>query len=122
MDPLNTDIQNSDREERKYRRYPLECPVLMKFQSLGATAEVTAVSENVSIGGLMVRSPSMIPRCTQVKFTIQIHREHAFRPIYLSGEGEIVRVEKGSVLDDMFGVAVECKNPITQLEGYLPQG
>jgi hypothetical protein len=48
---------------------------------------------------------------------MSIQREQAAHPIYLEGEGEIVRVENSGAT---FAIAIECKNPITLLEEHLP--
>src|SRR5208283_2524128 len=113
---LNQATQVPDWEGRKHRRFNLECPVRMKFQSGGSAVEVETTSENVSIGGLLVRSPSAIPQHTPVTFIISIQPEQAVHPVYLVGEGEIVRVE--SEADATFAIAVQCETPIHQLEEF----
>ena len=89
----------------------------LKYEPGGSSVEVETLSKNVSIGGLLVRSDSIIPEHTPVTFVISIQGGLAVQPIYLAGEGEIVRVEGCGAT---FGLAVECKTVITQLEHYLP--
>ena len=108
-----------DRHERKHRRFHLECPVRVKFQAANSATEVETISQNVSIGGLLVKSAAMIPEHTPVTFVIIVQGEQAVHPIYLAGEGKIVRVENGQD-DAMFAIAVECRAPIIQLEEHLP--
>ena len=59
----------------------------------------------------------MIPEHTTVTFIISAQGEVAIQPIYLAGEGEIVRVDR-SQDDATFTIAVECRAPIIQLEEY----
>ena len=106
-----------DRRERKFFRFVLECPVFMKYQADNSTIEVQAIIRNVCIGGFLAKSAAMIPEHTKVTFIITLKGDVAARPIYLTGEGEIVRVEKSQV-DAAFAIAVECRDPITQLEAY----
>lgn len=110
-----------DRRERKNRRFRLVCPVRLKFQSGGFASEVEAVSENVSICGLLVRGSSMIPQHTLVTFIISVQGEQAIHPIHLSGQGQIVRVESNG-LGAGFAIAISCEMPITQLDERLPGG
>jgi len=106
-----------DRRERKFFRFFLECPVFMKYQADNSTLEVQAIIRNICIGGFLAKSAAMIPEHTTVTFIISLKGEVAGRPIYLTGEGEIVRVEK-SPNDATCAIAVECRDPITQLEAY----
>jgi PilZ domain len=108
----------SDQQERKYRRYRLGYPVRLRCQAGGSTAEIDGISTNVSIGGLLVKSASMIPAHTPVTFVIIIPGEQGVQSIYLAGEGRVVRVDSSSAAT--FGLAVECRRGITQLEDYLP--
>ena len=106
-----------ERQERKYRRFKMGYPVRVTFQAGGPVVEVESISKNVSIGGLLLESTSMIPEHTPVTFIIRIEGERSGRPIYLAGEGQTVRVES---VGEAFAIAVECETVITQLEDYLP--
>ena len=108
-------------QERKYRRFDLKYPVRVKFQSGNGTAELDAVSRNVSLGGLLLDTPSQIPPQTPVTFVLTLRGGRSVRPVELAGEGKVVRVQPGA-LGMGFGVAIECKRPITQIERYLPAG
>ena len=119
MDPLESALRLSDWKGRKYRRFNLEFPVLIKIQSGSHVTEVEAVSKNVSVGGLLVRSTLMIPQNTSVSFILSVHGEQAVRPIHLMGEGDIVRAESEEP-DATFALAVKCKAPVAQLGVYLP--
>ena len=108
-----------NRQERKYRRFRVECPVRVKFRAGSFATEVEALSQNVSIGGMLVKSASMIPEDTPVTFILSVQGDDTVHSIYLTGRGKVVRVEI-SQEDAMFAVAVECKAPIRQLEDYFP--
>jgi len=105
------------RPERRFYRFVLECPVSLKYHAEPSAIEVQGIIQNVSIGGFLLKSAAMIPQHTTVTFIISLKGKVATRPIYLTGEGEIVRVEKRQD-DATFAIAVECSQPITQLEAY----
>jgi len=107
-----------NQQEREHRRFRLEFPVCVKFQAANCATEVEAISQNMSIGGLLVKSPSLIPEHTRVTFIISLQGELAGHPIYLAGEGEIVRVESSGAA---FAVAIKCEVPLTQLEHRLAE-
>jgi hypothetical protein len=119
MDRLESTLRLWDWKGRKYRRFSLEFPVRIKVQSSAHGSEIDAISKNVSVGGLLVRTTFQIPEHTPVTFVLTVHGEEAVRPIHLVGEGEIVRVESVSP-DTTFMIAVKCKAPVMQLEEYLP--
>lgn len=104
---------------RSYRRFALAFPVRLKYQTESMTAEIETVSQNLSIGGLLVRSASPVPEHTNVSFVLSVHGRHAIRPIHLQGEGQIVRIETGEG-EGTFVMAVKCNAPVTQLEEFLP--
>ena len=105
--------------ERKYRRFDLRYPVHVKFEIGSTVSELDAVSRNVSLGGMLLESPSAIPQRSPVSFVMTLQAERMLHPIELKGEGEVVRVESGRG-GCGFAVAVECRQPITQIERYLP--
>jgi hypothetical protein len=108
-----------DRRGRTYRRFKLEFPVRLKFETDSRRSEIEAVSKNLSVGGLLVRSALPVPQDTPVTFVLTVHGSQSLRPIHLAGEGQIVRVEGGEA-DGTFAIAVKCNVPVTQLEEYLP--
>lgn len=101
--------------ERKHRRFNLEYPVRIRFHSADSPAQVEAMTRNVSIGGLLLRTAAMIPQHTAVNFVITIQGDQLIRPVRIAGEGEVVRVEPEEV-DGRFGIAVRCKKPLTEIE------
>jgi len=93
--------------------------VQLTFYSGGVRSDIDAVSRNVSVWGLLLETSSVVPRGSEVSFIMTIPSYKATPPIELAGAGNVVRVEEPS--DAGIRVAVECKNPITQLENYFPK-
>jgi len=106
-------------QERKFRRFTLSCPVRLKFVSGAGVAEEDAVCRNVSIGGMLLNSASLIPCGSPIEFTIILQKRAIARPIKLLGAGRVVRVEPCAVTCG-FRIAVACAQPIAQMmEGVL---
>ena len=103
---------------RNYRRFDLEFPVRLKFEVGSGTGEIEAVSKNLSIGGLLIRSASPVPQQAPVIFTVSVHGTGSLRPVHLRGEGRVTRIESGEI-EGTFAIAVSCNSPLTQLEEYL---
>jgi hypothetical protein len=117
--PEPTGVARSpSRQERRYRRFKLRYPVHLLFRSGEQISEVDAVSRDVSVGGLLLESPVLIPQRSIVNFIVSL-RARGLRPVELVGEGKVVRVECSRPQAE-FTVALECKKPITQIEPYLP--
>jgi len=113
------DSSESNRKERRYRRFRLQFPVCLTFPSNGAVSRVLAVSKNVSIGGMLLRSEDRIPPHTAVSLTMDVRSPGAGRSVRLLSEGEVVRVESlGSGAG--FAIAIECNQPIREMQEYLP--
>jgi hypothetical protein len=96
-------------QKRKYRRYELQFPVRVNLRARGSAGEVETISKNVSIGGLLLTTPSLIPCHTPVRFVMTIQGGPMVRPIQVKGEGEVVRVES-TASETGFAIAVECIN------------
>lgn len=104
---------------RTYRRFKLEFPVRLKFQSHSGISEIDTVSRDLSMGGLLVRSAEAVPQCTPVSFVLSVHGVESLRPVYLTGEGEVVRVEFRND-ENGYALAIRCSAPVTELKDYLP--
>jgi len=104
--------------KRKHRRFPLQYPVLMKAHFAGSAIELEGISRNVSVGGLLMETSSLIPQHTVVSFVITIRGKHVVRPMQFTGEGKVVRVDTESD-KAAFAIAVQCQRPIIQLDEYL---
>ena len=108
-----------NQQERKHRRFHLEFPVCVKFQAGNSAVEIETISQNISIGGLLLKSAEMIPVHTPVTFIISVQVEQAVHPIYLTAEGKVVRAEN-SRHAATFVISVECRDTIMQLEEHFP--
>lgn len=107
-----------DSQRRKHRRFCLCYPVLVEFSEGDAIRRVQTVSKNVSLGGMLLESPSALPKSQPLSFTLTMDGGPLVHPIKLLGEGKVVRVEPHGPATG-FVVAVECALPITQIEQYL---
>jgi hypothetical protein len=105
-------------QQRKYRRFSLQYPVHVKFSLGDSVSELQTVSKDVSIGGLLLQAPALIPQHCPVSFTMMVQGRHVARPIELAGQGKVVRVESYGH-GTGFGIAVECDRPISQMKDYL---
>jgi len=105
------------RSQRKYRRFSGTYPVHLTFQRGEPLTELEAVSKNVSIGGMLLKTASPVPQRSSVNFTIRLHGIQTLRPIDLVGEGEVVRVEPRGA--EGFAIAIKCSRPFSQIETYL---
>jgi len=104
---------------RKHRRFELQFPVSLSFADNGAPREIDAVSKNVSVGGVLIEADDQVPLRTQVSLTMNVVGPWSRRPVVLLGEGEVVRVESMGA-GAGFAIAVECRQPITEMEDYFP--
>jgi hypothetical protein len=102
----------------KFRRFPLRYPVHVEFRSGELVSELDTVSRNVSVGGLFLEAPLLIPQGSAVSFVMILRGSQFVQAIELSGEGDVVRVEPGAP-EARFGIAVKCTAPIRQIENYL---
>lgn len=104
-------------QERTFRRFNFEHFVHVRFPSGTVTAEVDAVTRNISLGGLLLESTCLVPHRSPVEFTITVRGGSTSRPIQLKGAGEVVRVGPGESTN-RFGIAVACKQPLTQIQRH----
>jgi hypothetical protein len=101
---------------RKYRRYNLRYPVQVQFGSGDSVSKVIAVSENVSLGGVLLAAEKPIPQDSSVMLTMTIAGDAIVRPIQLKAHGRVVRIKKAH---PGFAIAVECIRPIAQMKSLL---
>jgi hypothetical protein len=105
--------------ERKHRRFDLQFPVSIRFPAGQEVRELDAVTQNVSLGGLLLTSSDEVPPRTQVSLTMNVKSPLARRAVRLRGEGRVVRVEMLGA-GAGFAIAVECTQSITEMEEYFP--
>jgi hypothetical protein len=111
--------RRSQPQKRRYRRFSLRYPVNLQIDLGSSVSELWAVSNNISLGGVLLEIDSAIPQHSAVSFIVTVRGHHIIGPIQIAGEGEIVRVEPHAS-GAGFAVAVACKRPISELQGYLP--
>jgi len=108
------------REKRRYRRFALRYPVHILLRSADHISEGDAVSKDVSLGGLLLETSMPMAENTTLNFVISL-QDPELPSVDLLGEGKVVRVEPYGN-EGKFAVAVECANPITQIQPYFPAG
>jgi len=118
MEKPNHVARSSPLSDRKYRRFSLHYPVRVKVHSADRVVEFEAISRNISIGGLLFETSSMIPQHTPVSFVVTAEGRDLGHPIRFVGEGKVVRVDPKAAAE-VFAIAVECARPITQIDHHL---
>ncbi len=103
--------------ERKYRRFDLQFPVALSFPAGEVAQKLEGVSENVSLGGLLVNAGDHLPLYTRVNLIMKVVSPRSRRPVLLRGEGRVVRVEYLGA-GGRFAIAVQCEQPITEMEPH----
>jgi hypothetical protein len=106
---------------RRYRRFDLQFPVSLSFAADGAPRAIEAISKNVSVGGVLIEAGDQVPLRTQVSLMMNVVGPRSRRPVRLMGEGEVVRVEPAGA-GAGFSIAVECRQPIAEIEECFPAG
>lgn len=91
-------------ERRRERRFSVREPALVRV-SPEDLVEITAITENLSTSGVLLRSAAFIPRLSRVRVRVQLPTKAELRAI-----GEVVRVESSST-GGYFAVAVNCDFP-----------
>jgi len=112
-------MQPAHFQERKYRRFSVRYPVQVIFNVAGCVSELQAISNNVSLGGILLEAATPIPQYCDVTFAMAVPEHHIVGGFQLAGEGAVVRVESHQS-GTGFAIAVECRRPLSMLEDYLP--
>lgn len=105
-------------QQRKHRRFELRYPVNVKFAQGSSVSEMRAVSNDISVGGLLLEAESRIPQNCDVSFTVMVKGHHVVGPTKIVGEGQVVRVEPHRS-GAGFAIALRCERPISKLEDYF---
>ena len=109
----------SHTRERRYRRFNLRYPVKVKLDLGNSGSELRAISNNISLGGILLEANAAIPHHSNVSFIVTVRGHDIIGPTQIAGEGEVVRVEP-HCSGAGFAIAVKCNRPISELRGYLP--
>ena len=119
MEKNSDPTQPSHFQERKHRRFSVRYPVQVMFDVAGSVSELQAISNNVSLGGILLEAATPIPQHCDVTFAMAVPEHHIIGAVQLAGEGEVVRVESHQS-GTGFAIAVKCRRPLSKLEDYLP--
>jgi len=92
------------RERRRERRFLVREPALVRV-SPEDLVDITAISENLSTSGVLLRSASLVPRHSRVRVRVQLPTGAELR-----ATGEVARVES-SGSGGYFAIAVKCDHP-----------
>jgi PilZ domain len=106
-------------DTRRHRRFSVRYPVEVRFSPGDTRSGLQAVSNNVSVGGVLLEADSPLPQHCDVSFTMTVPKHRVVGPIQIVGEGQVVRVERHQS-GSGFAIAVQCTRPISKLEDYLP--
>jgi hypothetical protein len=90
----------------------------LSFSSHDGVCELSAVSANISIGGVLLKATDAVPPHTQVSLVMEVKGPWSHRPVRLVAKGEVVRVENLG-LEDGFAIAVQCQQPIMEMKSRL---
>jgi len=117
MDEFQSMQQTRD-AVRKHPRFALRYPVHLTFGGPGALQQLDALSENISVSGILLDTTLPVPQNCGVKFVMTIQRSKKQRPMRLKGSGRVVRVEQHPS-GERFGVAIQCTRPIYRMLSAL---
>ncbi len=100
-------------KDRKYRRFDLHFPVTLSLLGGEKARELSGVTQNVSLGSLLVNSGAEAPLHSRVSLTMSVEGPESRRPVLLHGEGQVVRVNSLGPQAG-FAIAVECSRCIRE--------
>ncbi len=117
-------MPSPQRTERRDFRFPLHLPVLIKTVQ---RKEMRARSENISLGGILLSSTSLIPEGSAVEITVGV--EHMADPgILLNARGNVLRVHSKATGDFSLAIQLEgsftlplCESSSTEKKTPLPE-
>jgi hypothetical protein len=112
-------MQSNDRtfsfrpKQRRHSRFDLKFPVALSFPFQGKVRELHAVSENVSIRGLLLKTDARVPPGTAVNLTMELKGPWFQHPVRLVAKGVVVRIE-ALRNEDGHAIAIECQRPLVE--------
>jgi hypothetical protein len=101
----------SDPQRRTSPRFALRYRAYVEYSLDGTECRLECATKNVSLGGVLIESPALIPLNSLLEFVITAAGERMIRQIEFMGTGEVVRVlpdPPGSG----FVIAIKCTHPI----------
>jgi hypothetical protein len=72
-----------------------------------------AVSENVSIKGVLLKAGARVPARTPVSLTMEVRGPWFQHPVRLVAKGVVVRIE-ALRNEDGYAIAIECQRPLVE--------
>jgi PilZ domain len=106
-------------KDRKYRRFDLHFPVTLSLLGGETARELSGVTQNVSVGGLLINLGDEAPLHSRVSVKMSVAGPKSRRPVLLHGEGRVVRVDSLGPQAG-FAIAVECSRCIREMRHHLP--
>lgn len=100
----SADSKMEQHERRRERRFLVREPALVRV-SREDLVDITAISENLSTSGVLLRSASFIPRHSRINVRVQLPTGAELRAF-----GVVSRVESSST-GGYFSIAVKCDRP-----------
>ena len=117
MRMLTNSSELSVQQRRGHPRFSLLHPVHVLFQSGTSSYELDALSNNISIGGILLESKSPIPQNCKLQFFMTVQKSGMSSRILLEGSGRTVRVEQHPS-GNGFNAAVRFGRPISQINSF----
>jgi len=98
-------------ERRASRRFPLQQHAMLIYEN-GGPHEISAVTENACIQGVLVVADSKVAIGSHVEVTIMLQGEGMLHALRLHGSGRVVRVEERG--PSQFAIAVRYDHPLAE--------
>ena len=117
MRKLTNSSELSVQQRRRHPRFSLLYPVRVVFHSGNSSHELDTLSNNISIGGILLESKSPIPQNCELQFFMTVQKSSMSSRILLEGSGRAVRVEQHPS-GNGFNVAVRFGRPISQINSF----
>lgn len=98
-------------ERRRHARFLINHSVTLMVKQGQYSQPVEGITENISLGGLCVRTPFLLPEHVVVRFVIEVRSAFKHKTIRLKGSGRIMWAEANSA-SDQFKLAIKCSRPM----------
>ena len=98
-------------ERRASRRFPLQQHATLSYRNNGPQ-EISALTENASIAGVLLVSDSVVDQGSHVEVTILLQGDGTTHAIRLHGAGRVVRVQERP--GGKFDIAVGYDHPLAE--------
>jgi hypothetical protein len=96
---------------RKHRRFAFRYRITLRSHDASSDVQVDGFTKNVSVGGVLLESPTHIAKHSPVSFTIIAQGGVVAHPIEFMGEGRVVRVDSDPATGH-YAIALRCLRPV----------